>query len=166
MLSWEHLERRLSERAQQCAEQRRVADRIRAYETWAAGVVEQCLHDLEQDLASRLLGFDAETRRSLTVTRLRPSHGGSQHVLCLNFGLDEVHLHGQWQPGQAPTVHLLWSRRRKSRYGHLLSVAGGWLVQNGSSAGYGIRPCDGSRDEISREDLLLRALGLLTIGTR
>jgi hypothetical protein len=166
--SWQHIEQRLTERVRELSAQEHAAQREFAYREWAAGAVLQCIEDLERGLYSRVAVLGPTLRQTLDIRRLQPSRAeGVQHVVCLGIGGDEVHLHGQWLPGMAPTVYLLWSRKRNNRYCQMVSVAGGWLVPRGNLTGYQLRPQDDpSGNEITTEQLLLRAFELLTIGSR
>lgn len=168
MSSWQHIEQRLTERVRELSAQEHAAQREFAYREWAAGAVLQCIEDLERGLYSRVAVLGPTLRQTLDIRRLQPSRAeGVQHVVCLGIGGDEVHLHGQWLPGMAPTVYLLWSRKRNNRYCQMVSVAGGWLVPRGNLTGYQLRPQDDpSGNEITTEQLLLRAFELLTIGSR
>lgn len=168
MSSWQHIEQRLTERVRELSAQEHAARRELAYRQWAAGAVLQCIDELERELHSHVAALSLPLRQTLDIRRFQPSRAeGVQHVLCLGIGGDEVHLHGQWLPGMAPTVYLLWSRKRNNRYCQMVSVAGGWLVPRGNLVGYQLRPQDApSGDEITGEQLLLRAFELLTIGSR
>lgn len=179
VLPWDNVARGLAARASTCAVERRAREQALKYQAWASRVVDECLDDLTRDVTERIAHFGASTRHALRVETVHPSRRsaegpqGTARVLCLQLGLDEVHIHGQWQPGSAPTVHLLWSRRRQNRYCQMVPLSGGRLMplphaftdQEGDSAdarvGYRIVAGDGSSDELSREQLLFRALGLL-----
>ncbi len=183
MLPWDNLARDLASRARASAEEHEAQARALEYNTWARRIVEVCLEDLEAELHRHLARFDEPVRRSIGITNIHPQHsgafmaGGVQQVMCVHLAQDQVHIHVQWQPGAAPTVHLLWSRRRQRRYCQLVPVTGGRLLPESepttpgaarrlSPTGYRIRSTDPSGDELTREALIYRALGLLAVGTR
>src|SRR5690606_36443107 len=115
-----------------------------------------------------------------TIELANPKTAGDrvQRALSLSLALDQVYIHAQWQPGGAPTVHLLWSRRRQQRFCQMVPIAGGRLMPLFDASdlaankptrelcGYRIVATDDSCHEISREHLLPRALGLLGNGSR
>lgn len=198
-MSWQQLEKQLNARARSWAALNQAEQERFAYEAWAATAVPACIDDLEQELRERVLTFEASLRNNLAVTRVVPSRSGMPDVVCLALGPDEVHIHGQWEPGRAPTVHLLKCRKRADRYAQLLPLAGGWLVHSDVGKGYriqaftaaspawatdldvplapgvrvaatdvgpaghhGVAPA--SSDEITPDQLIYRALGLLALG--
>jgi hypothetical protein len=182
-MSWDNVERGLASRVELHAAERQAREQALKYEVWARHAVDECLDDLTRDLTHRVAHFDEAVRRGLTTKTFYPSHlvdseqRGVQRVLSIELALDQVHIHGQWSTGNAPTVHLLWSRRQQNRYCQMVPVTGGRLVPrhsmpkvDGSAdntlVGYRILAGESSRDELSREQLLLRALGLLASGAR
>lgn len=189
-MSWQQLEKQLNARARDWAALGQAEDEKQAYEAWAARAVPACLDDLEHNLRQRMTTFEHSLRNSLTVTRAAPVRPGMPYVLCLALGLDEVHIHGQWEPGRAPTVHLLKCRKRADRFARLLPIAGGWLLPHESGPRYRIQSFasatsgpaaiddvtanDTGRDgamgsgslsghEITPDQLLYRALALFTL---
>lgn len=189
MLPWDALARDLSERVRVLDVERQAQQQALHYQAWARGAVDVCLEDLTRELASGISRLADDVRRNLTVVldtvrldtvRLdcRRSNGGqeqggAQRVLSMALSGDQVHIHGQWRPGSAPTVHLLWSRRRQGRYCQMVPLSGGrlmpvpspqraeGLVARPFTRGYRIVAPDGSGHEISSERLIFRALGLL-----
>lgn len=180
MLSWDALARSLADRVAENQAERAAREQALRYEAWARWVVGASLDDFASDLTNNLERLGADVRRCLTVELTNPKTAGErvQRALSLSLSLDQVHIHTQWQPGAAPTVHLLWSRRRQQRFCQMVPIAGGRLMPlfhpsdpavnrpTGELHGYRIVANDDSSHEVTREHLLLRALGLLGNGTR
>lgn len=167
MLPWDQLAKGLLGRAQAWTEEQHAAERQRLYEEWAHTALRHCFEDLERECRERVSHCSPAVSQCVEVDTVHPgTRAGVAKALRLRLGGDEVHIHASLHPGAAPTLHLLWSRKRQGRYCQMVPVAGSKLLPRDQLRGYRLCPTEGSGDEISAEHLVYRALALLTNGAR
>lgn len=167
MLPWDQLAKGLNSRAEAWTEEQQAAQRQRQYEIWAEAALARCFEDLMVECRRRVSHFAPAVSSCITVDVIAPgTRAGVTRALCLRLGEDEVHIHASHHRGGAPTLHLLWSRKRQGRYCQMVPIAGNKLLPRAQWSGYWMCALDGSSDEVSLEHLIYRALALLTTGSR
>lgn len=165
MPCWETLSHDFERRAIELKS--RAADHLRQeeYAAWAHDAVQRIIARLETIVRQHVARFPDAVRAELDVKVEEPSVGHRvQRVLCIGFGADSVHLHAQWRRGAPPSLHVLLSRKRAGRDARLITLPGGFLRPVSDERGFELCPFDGSRNEVSLEELAYRALRLLAAG--
>lgn len=165
VLPWDQLAKGLLNRSQAWTEEQHAAERQRLYEAWAKDAVERCFDDLEHECRERVSHCPPAVSQCVELDIVDPgTRAGVAKALRLRLGQDEVHIHASFHPGVAPTLHMLWSRKRQGRYCQMVPVTGSKLMPRDQLSGYRMCPIAGSGDEILPEHLVYRALTLLTNG--